>query len=99
MRSWSRVRCLVALAFVRIVRFHRLMKEIDPAPEAWQARTAELAERLGFPRLLVFASCRVGCRPCSGQLAAGPGYSFHRSYGRQTSLEQRTSLLCTSLRI
>ena len=27
---------------VRIMRFHRLMKEIDPAPEEWQARTREL---------------------------------------------------------
>ena len=36
------------LATVRIIRFNRLMKEIDPAPEEWQRRTAELADRLGL---------------------------------------------------
>ena len=39
-----------ALAAVRIVRFHRLLRDVEPMPAEWQAEVAELAARLGLRR-------------------------------------------------
>ncbi len=39
-----------ALAAVRIVRFHRLIRDVEPMSTEWQAEIAELAGRLGLRR-------------------------------------------------
>ncbi len=39
-----------ALAAVRIVRFHRLLRDVEPMPAEWQAGIDELAGRLGLRR-------------------------------------------------
>ena len=36
------------LAAVRIIRFQRLLKDVQPVPEEWQSHTDELAERMGL---------------------------------------------------
>ena len=38
------------LAAVRIVRFHRLLRDVEPMPAEWQAEIDELAGRLGLRR-------------------------------------------------
>ena len=39
-----------SLAAVRIVRFHRLLRDVEPMPAEWQAEIDELAGRLGLRR-------------------------------------------------
>ncbi len=39
-----------ALALVRIVRFHRVLRDVEPMPAEWQARIGELAGRLTLRR-------------------------------------------------
>jgi beta-lactamase regulating signal transducer with metallopeptidase domain len=85
------------LAAVRIIRFQRLMKEIDPAPEDWQARTHELALRLGLSRAP--ALCLVPGRvpPMLWAIGGRPRLLVPLELWSATSLEERTSLLLHEL--
>ena len=85
------------LAAVRIIRFQRLMKDIDPAPEEWQARTHELAVRLGLceaPSL-----CLVPGRvpPMLWAIGGRPRLLVPSELWSATSLDERTSLLLHEL--
>ena len=70
------------LAAVRIVRFQRVLRDVEPMPGDWQARTDELAERLGLAVVRRLAWCRAGCRRCSGRSVAGRGSCCRQNSGR-----------------
>jgi beta-lactamase regulating signal transducer with metallopeptidase domain/archaellum component FlaC len=85
------------LAYVRIMRFERLMQEIDPAAEEWQARTALLAGRLGLyeaPSL-----CLVPGRvpPMLWAIGGRPRLLVPSELWSETSVDQRTALLLHEL--
>jgi beta-lactamase regulating signal transducer with metallopeptidase domain len=85
------------IAFVRIIRFNRLMNEIDPAPEEWQTLTAELAGRLGLgeaPRLYLVPG-RVP--PMLWAIGSRPRLLVPSELWPATSIDQRTSLLLHEL--
>jgi bla regulator protein blaR1 len=85
------------LAFVRIMRFHRLMKEIDPAAEEWQDRTAELAGRLGLSEAPCLCLVPGRVPPMLWAISGRPRLLVPSELWSETSLEQRTALLLHEL--
>jgi beta-lactamase regulating signal transducer with metallopeptidase domain len=85
------------LAFARIIRFQRLMSDIDPAPDDWQARTNELSNQLGLsePPSLWLVPGRVP--PMLWAIGSRPRLLVPSELWAATSLEQRTSLLLHEL--
>jgi beta-lactamase regulating signal transducer with metallopeptidase domain len=85
------------LAALRIFRFNRLMNEIEPAPEEWQTRTAELADRLvlGKAPCLYLVPGRVP--PMLWAIGSRPRLLVPSELWPATSLDQRTSLLLHEL--
>jgi bla regulator protein blaR1 len=86
-----------SLALTRIVRFQRLMKEIEPASEEWQRRTVELARRLGLagaPSL-----CLVPGRvpPMLWAISGRPRLLVPSELWSETSVDERTALLLHEL--
>ena len=82
-----------ALAFVRIIRFNRLMKEIAPAPEEWQRRTAELAGRLGLARAPSLSLVPGRVPPMLWAIGSRPRLLVPSELWSTTSPDERTSLL------
>jgi bla regulator protein BlaR1 len=85
------------LALTRIMRFQRLMKEIEPASEEWQRRTVELARRLGLagaPSL-----CLVPGRvpPMLWAIGGRPRLLVPSELWSETSVDERTALLLHEL--
>jgi bla regulator protein BlaR1 len=85
------------LAFVRIIQFHRLMKEIDPAPEAWQTRTVELAERLRLSEAPCLCLVPGRVPPMLWAIGGRPRLLVPAELWSETSVDQRTSLLLHEL--
>ena len=85
------------LAAVRIIRFQRLMKDIDPAPEEWQTRTRELAVRLGLSEAP--SVCLVPGRvpPMLWAIGGQPRLLVPSELWSATSLDERASLLLHEL--
>ncbi len=86
-----------SLALTRIMRFQRLMKEIEPASEEWQRRTVELARRLslaGAPSL-----CLVPGRvpPMLWAIGGKPRLLVPSELWSETSVDERTALLLHEL--
>ena len=87
------------LAFVRIMRFQRLIREIGPAAEEWQARTAELARSDGdFRDPDRFALCPGGYRRCSGRLAGRPRLLVPSELWRRRARSSERRSCCMSSR-
>jgi beta-lactamase regulating signal transducer with metallopeptidase domain len=104
--SWERLVLAVVLsgavgwwllAFGRIMRFQRLIQEIDPADAEWQARTAELAGRLGLSEAP--SVCLVPGRvpPMLWAIGGRPRLLVPSELWSETSLEERTALLLHEL--
>ncbi len=85
------------LAAVRIFRFQRLMKEIAPAADVWQARTSELAERLGLSRAPCLCLVPGRVPPMLWAIGGRPRLLVPTELWSETSMEQRTSLLLHEL--
>ena len=85
------------LAFVRIVRFHRLIKEIGPASDEWQARTAELAARLGLSEAPCLCLVPGRVPPMLWAIGGKPRLLVPSELFSATSEDQRTSLLVHEL--
>jgi beta-lactamase regulating signal transducer with metallopeptidase domain len=85
------------LAFARIIRFQRLMSDIDPAPQDWQARTDELSKQLGLsePPSLWLVPGRVP--PMLWAIGGRPRLLVPSELWVATSVDQRTSLLLHEL--
>ncbi len=86
------------LAVTRIIRFQRLMTEIEPASGEWQRRTVELARRLGLagaPSL-----CLVPGRvpPMLWAIGGKPRLLVPSELWSETSVDERTALLLHELR-
>ena len=85
------------LAALRIIRFNRLMNEIDPAPEEWQTRTAELAGRLGLGKAPCLYLVPGRVPPMLWAIGSRPRLLVPSELWPATSLDQRTSLLLHEL--
>ncbi|MFI5454480.1 MAG: M56 family metallopeptidase [Isosphaerales bacterium] len=85
------------LATVRIVRFQRVLRDVRPLPGDWQARTDELAERLGLARPP--AVCLVPGRvpPMLWAIGARPRLLVPSQLWATMSADERTSLLLHEL--
>jgi beta-lactamase regulating signal transducer with metallopeptidase domain len=85
------------LALVRIIRFNRLIAEVNPAPEEWQTHTAALAAHLGLgePPALYLVPGRVP--PMLWAIGRRPRLLVPSELWSATSLDQRTSLLLHEL--
>jgi len=85
------------LATVRIVRFQRVLRDVRPVPGDWQARTDELAERLGLGRPP--SVCLVPGRvpPMLWAIAARPRLLVPSQLWATMSADERTSLLLHEL--
>jgi beta-lactamase regulating signal transducer with metallopeptidase domain len=85
------------LALVRIIRFNRLIIEIDPAPEESQTHTAALATHLGLAEApsLYLVPGRVP--PMLWAIGSRPRLLVPSELWSATSLDQRTSLLLHEL--
>ena len=85
------------LAAVRIVRFQRLLRDVRPMPGDWQARTDELAERLGL------AGCPTVCLvpgrvpPMLWAIGGRPRLLLPTELWSAMSPDERTSLLLHEL--
>ena len=86
-----------SLRLLRIIRFNRLMKEIDPAPEEWQTRTAELAGRLGLSEAPSLCLVPGRVPPMLWAIGGRPRLLVPSELWSATSLDQRTSLLLHEL--
>ena len=85
------------LAFVRIIRFNRLMLEIDPAPTEWQSQTAELAARLGLRQVPALFLVPGRVPPMLWAIGSRPRLLVPSELWPATSLDQRTALLLHEL--
>jgi bla regulator protein BlaR1 len=85
------------LALVRIIRFNRLISEIDPAPEAWQTQTAELAARLGLREAPALFLVPGRVPPMLWAIGSRPRLLVPSELWLATSLDQRTALLLHEL--
>ncbi len=85
------------LAAVRIVRFQRLMKDIDLAPAEWQARTHELAVRLGLSEAPSLCLVPGRVPPMLWAIGGRPRLLIPSELWSATTLDERTSLLLHEL--
>ena len=85
------------LATVRIVRFQRMLRDVQPVPEEWQYRTDDLAERLGLGRRP--AVCLVPGRvpPMLWAIGGRPRLLVPSQLWSTMSADERTSLLLHEL--
>jgi len=86
-----------ALATVRIVRFQRVLRDVQPVPGEWQARTDDLAKRLGLGRRP--AVCLVPGRvpPMLWAIGGRPRLLVPSQLWSTMSADDRTSLLLHEL--
>ena len=86
-----------ALAIVRIIRFQRVLKHIDPAPGNWQKRTDELAALVGLgePPSLWLVPGRVP--PMLWAIGGRPRLLVPSELWSATSLDERNALLLHEL--
>ena len=85
------------LALSRIMRFQRLMKEIEPASEEWQSCTAELGNRLGLAEAPTLCLVPGRVPPMLWAIGGRPKLLVPCELWSETSLEGRTGLLLHEL--
>jgi beta-lactamase regulating signal transducer with metallopeptidase domain len=104
--SWEQLVLTVALAgafawwtlaFLRIMRFQRLMKEIEPASEEWQSCTAELGHRLGLAEAPTLCLVPGRVPPMLWAMSGRPRLLVPSELWSATTLEERTGLLLHEL--
>ena len=86
-----------ALATVRIVRFQRLLRDVRPIPGEWQARTDELAERLGLGRCPTVCLVPGRVPPMLWAIGGRPRLLLPTELWSAMSPDERTSLLLHEL--
>ncbi len=86
-----------SLAAVRIVRFHRVLRDVEPMPADWQTQLTDLAGRLALRRCPQSAWCRVRFRRCSGPSGPALGCCCHHGSGRPWARTQRAALVLHEL--
>ena len=85
------------LALIRILRFQRLMKEIEPASEEWQGCTAELGDRLGLTEAPTLCLVPGRVPPMLWAIGGRPRLLVPSELWSETSVEERTGLLLHEL--
>ncbi len=85
------------LALTRIMRFQRLIKEIEPASEEWQSCTAELGHRLGLAEAPTLCLVPGRVPPMLWAIGGRPRLLVPSELWSETSLEGRTGLLLHEL--
>ncbi len=79
------------------MRFHRLMREINPAADEWQARTAELAQRMGLSEAPCLCLVPGRVPPMLWAVGGRPRVLVPSELWLETSMDQRTALLLHEL--
>jgi bla regulator protein blaR1 len=85
------------LALTRIMRFQRLITEIEPASEEWQRCTAELGDRLGLAEAPTLCLVPGRVPPMLWAIGGRPRLLVPSELWSETSLEGRTGLLLHEL--
>ncbi len=85
------------LATVRIVRFQRLLRDVRPMSGEWQARTDELAERLGLGRCPTVCLVPGRVPPMLWAIGGRPRLLLPTELWSVMSPDERTSLLLHEL--
>jgi bla regulator protein blaR1 len=85
------------LAAVRIVRFHRVLRDVEPMPADWQARIGELAVRLNLRRPPVFCMVPGDVPPMLWAVGVRPRLLVPRQLWATLDEEQRRALVLHEL--
>ena len=86
-----------SLAAVRIVRFHRVLRDVEPMPAEWQARIVELAGRLALRRRPVVCMVPGEVPPMLWAVGLRPRLLVPRKLWASLGEEQRTALVLHEL--
>jgi len=85
------------LAAVRIVRFQRVLRDVRPVPEEWQAQADELATRLGLDRRPAVRLVPGRVPPMLWAIGGRPQLLVPSQLWVTMSADERTSLLLHEL--
>jgi bla regulator protein blaR1 len=86
-----------SLAAVRIVRFHRVLRDVEPMPADWQARIGELAGRLNLRRPPVFCMVPGDVPPMLWAVGVRPRLLVPRQLWATLDEDQRRALVLHEL--
>ncbi|MGP0062889.1 MAG: M56 family metallopeptidase [Isosphaeraceae bacterium] len=85
------------LTAVRIVRFHRVLRDVEPMPADWQARIVELSGRLNLRRPPVVCMVPGDVPPMLWAIGVRPRLLVPRQLWASLDEEQRTALVLHEL--